>query len=148
MVKYEGKVPTPNEYNYIADSVGWGATENKIIEIALKNSIYSICAYDGDKMIGYGRMIGDKTMFLYIQDIMVLPEYQSQKVGTHIIEKILNKVKELKKKNPNIRTYVGPSKGKEGFYEKFGFISREEAELGKGMILKIWKSVYKFDFKE
>ena len=43
----------------------------------------------------------------------------------------------IKKLNPNIRTYVGPSRGLEGFYKKFGFISREEAELGKGMILKI-----------
>ena len=136
-IKYEEKIPTPDEYNYIADSVGWGTTENQIIEIALNNSLYSICAYDGDKMIGYGRIIGDKTMFLYIQDIMVLPEYQLQKVGSYIMEKILNKVNELKKLNPNIRTYVGPSKGIEGFYKKFGFISREEAELGKGMILKI-----------
>lgn len=136
-IQYEEKIPTPDEYNYIADSVGWGTTENQIIEIALNNSLYSICAYDGDKMIGYGRIIGDKTMFLYIQDIMVLPEYQLQKVGSYIMEKILNKVKELKKLNPNIRTYVGPSKGIEGFYKKFGFIAREEAELGKGMILKI-----------
>ena len=136
-IQYEEKIPTPDEYNYIADSVGWGTTENQIIEIALNNSLYSICAYNGDKMIGYGRIIGDKTMFLYIQDIMVLPKYQSQKVGSHIMEKILNKVKELKKLNLNIRTYVGPSKGIEGFYEKFGFIAREEADLGKGMILKI-----------
>ena len=136
-IQYEEKIPTPDEYNHIADSVGWGSSENKIVEIALNNSLYSICAYDGDKMIGYGRIIGDKTMFLYIQDIMVLPEYQSQKVGSHIMEKILNKVKTLKKLNPNIRTYVGPSKGLEGFYKKFGFISREGADLGKGMILKI-----------
>ena len=136
-IRIENIIPTPDEYNHIADSVGWGSSENKIVEIALNNSLYSICAYDGDKMIGYGRIIGDKTMFLYIQDIMVLPEYQSQKVGSHIMEKILNKVKTLKKLNPNIRTYVGPSRGLEGFYKKFGFISREEAELGKGMILKI-----------
>ena len=136
-IQYEEKIPTLDEYNHIADSVGWGSSENKIVEIALNNSLYSICAYDGDKMIGYGRIIGDKTMFLYIQDIMVLPEYQSQKVGSHIMEKILNKVKTLKKLNPNIRTYVGLSRGLEGFYKKFGFISREEAELGKGMILKI-----------
>ena len=110
-IQYKEKIPTSEEYNYIADSVGWGPSENKIVETALNNSLYSICAYDGDKMIGYGRIIGDKTMFLYIQDIMVLPEYQSQKVGSHIMEKILNKVKDLKKLNPNIRTYVGPSKG-------------------------------------
>lgn len=136
-IQYQEKFPTPDEYNHITNSVGWGTTKNEIIEIALNNSLYSICAYDGDKMIGYGRIIGDKTMFLYIQDIMVLPEYQSKKVGTHIMEKILNKVEKLKTLNPDIRTYVGPSRGLEGFYEKFGFIAREEADLGKGMILKI-----------
>lgn len=52
------------------------------------------------------------------------------------MEKILNKVKTLKKLNPNIRTYVEPSRGLEGFYKKFGFISREEAELVKVMIVK------------
>ena len=73
-IRIENIIPTPDEYNHIADSVGWGSSENKIVEIALNNSLYSICAYDGNKMIGYGRIIGDKTMFLYIQDIMVLPE--------------------------------------------------------------------------
>ena len=137
MIKYEEKIPKPEEYNYISESVGWGTREKHIIEIALNNSLYSICAYDGDKMIGYGRIIGDKTMFLYIQDIMVVQEYQSKKVGTHIMENILNYVKKLKKESQEIRTYIGPSKGKESFYERFGFISREDADLGKGMILKI-----------
>ena len=45
------------------------------------------------------------------------------------------KINEYKKINPNIRTYLGASKGKESFYEKFGFITRPNAELGSGMIL-------------
>ena len=32
-----------------------------------------------DKIVGYGRMIGDAICFLYIQDIMVKPEYQGNK---------------------------------------------------------------------
>lgn len=49
---------------------------------------------------------------------------------------ILKEINELKKINPNIRSYLGASKGKEEFYKKFGFITREEADLGAGMILK------------
>ena len=45
------------------------------------------------------------------------------------------KINEYKKINPEIRTYLGASKGKESFYEKFGFISRPNEELGAGMIL-------------
>lgn len=50
---------------------------------------------------------------------MVIPEYQGQKVGTKIMSALLIKVDEYKKANPNIRTYLGASKGKEKFYEKF-----------------------------
>lgn len=136
MVEYKEKVPTSIEYNYLTNAVGWGTRENDIVEIALSNSIYSICAYENEKIIGYGRIIGDKTIFLYIQDIMVIPEYQNKKIGTNIMKNIIKKINELKKINPEIRTYLGASKGKEEFYKKFGFITREEADLGAGMILK------------
>lgn len=136
MIEYKEKLPTSIEYNYLTNAVGWGTRENDIVEIALSNSIYSICAYENDKIIGYGRIIGDKTIFLYIQDIMVIPEYQNKEVGTNIMNNILKEINELKKINPNIRAYLGASKGKEEFYKKFGFITREEADLGAGMILK------------
>lgn len=43
MIEYKEKVLTPMEYNYLTDAVGWGTREDNIIEIALNNSIYSIC---------------------------------------------------------------------------------------------------------
>lgn len=136
MIEYKEKVPTSIEYNYLTNKVGWGTRKNDIVEIALSNSIYSVCAYEDDKIIGYGRIIGDKTIFLYIQDIMVIPECQNKEVGTNIMKNILEKIDELKKINPNIRVYLGASEGKEEFYKKFGFITRQEANLGAGMILK------------
>lgn len=135
MIKHIEKTPSADEFNYLTDSVGWGKRENSIVEIALKNTLYSLCVYDDEKLIGYGRIIGDKTIFLYIQDIMVIPEYQNRHIGTSIMENLLDKVNEYKKINPTIRTYLGASKGKEHFYEKFGFISRPNDDLGPGMIL-------------
>ncbi len=135
-IKYINRNPEAKEYNRLTDSVGWGIRDEKIIQQALENTLYSLCVYDGDRLIGYGRIIGDKTIFLYIQDIIVIPEYQGKKIGTGIITELLKKVEEYKKVNPNIRTYLGASKGKENFYEKFGFISRPNEELGAGMILK------------
>ncbi len=134
-IKYIEKIPTATEFNMLTESVGWGIRENNIIEEALKNTLYSLCVYDVDKLIGYGRIIGDKTIFLYIQDIIVIPEYQGKKIGTGIMNKLIEKINEYKKINPEIRTYLGASKGKEHFYEKFGFVSRPNEELGAGMIL-------------
>ena len=135
MIKYIEKAPTANEYNYLTNSVDWGKRNNIIVEQALENTLYSICAYDNEQIVGYGRIIGDKTIFLYVQDIMVNPKYQHQKIGTNIMIGILNKINEYKKINPEIRVYLGASKGKEDFYKKFGFITRKEANLGEGMIL-------------
>ena len=135
MIKYIEHIPSAEEFNYLTNSVGWGIRKNNIVDEALKNTLYSLCVYDDDKLIGYGRIIGDKTIFLYIQDIMVVPEYQSKHIGTGIMKNLLKKINGYKKINPNIRTYLGASKGKESFYEKFGFISRPNEDLGSGMIL-------------
>ena len=134
-ITYKEYTPTPEEFNNLTEAVDWGTRENKIIEEALKHTLYSLCVYDENKLIGYGRIIGDKTIFLYIQDIMVIPEYQGKKIGTDIMNKLIEKINEYKKVNPEIRTYLGASKGKESFYEKFGFISRPNEDLGAGMIL-------------
>lgn len=134
-ITYKEHTPTPKDFNNLTEAVDWGTRENKIIEEALKHTLYSLCVYDENKLIGYGRIIGDKTIFLYIQDIMVIPEYQGKKIGTGIMNKLIEKINEYKKVNPEIRTYLGASKGKESFYEKFGFISRPNEDLGAGMIL-------------
>ncbi len=134
-INYVEKTPTPDDFNMLTESVGWGKRENNIVKEALRNTLYSLCVYDENRLIGYGRIIGDKTIFLYIQDIMVIPKYQGKQIGTEIMYKLLEQVDRYKKVNPNIRTYLGASKGREGFYEKFGFISRPNDKLGAGMIL-------------
>ena len=122
------------EYNHLFDEVGWGSYPEEISKKALSNNIYSVSIYDNDKIIGYGRLIGDGIIFLYIHDVMLKPEYQGQGIGKKKMEKLLNKVEELRKENPDLLLYLGASKGKEGFYKKYGFITREEADLGSGMI--------------
>ena len=140
-LKYEEKRPTAKEYNTLMELVGWGNWSDNIIEEALDNTIYSICVYDGEKIVGYGRLIGDKTIFMYIHSFMVHPEYQGQGIGKGIIKKLLEYIDELKKVNPKIRTYLGAAKGKESFYEQFGFVARPTEDVGAGMILKETKKI-------
>ncbi len=125
------------EFNFLYNAVGWGAYEENISKKALDNTFYSISIYDEDKIIGYGRLIGDNICFMYVHDVIVIPEYQRKKIGSLIMNKLLEKIKEIKNENPNLRVYLGASKNKEKFYEKFGFVKRTEENLGEGMILKI-----------
>lgn len=58
------------EFNLLYDAVGWGHYEENITRKSLDNTFYSVTVYDNEKVIGYGRMIGDTICFLYIQDII------------------------------------------------------------------------------
>ena len=135
MISIKENINSIEEFNYLYDAVGWGSYDKKVSEKALANTMYSVSVYDDDKIIGYGRIIGDGICFLYIHDVMVIPKYQNKKVGSQIMNKLLEKVNQIKIENPYVRVYLGASKGKEKFYERFGFITREDANLGSGMIL-------------
>lgn len=136
MLVVKENIKNIDEFNLLYNAVGWGAYEENISKKALDNTFYSVSVYDEEKIIGYGRLIGDTICFMYIQDIMVIPEYQGQKIGTLIMNKLLEKINEIKKDNSELRVYLGASKNREKFYEKFGFIKRIDANLGYGMILR------------
>ena len=135
MINIKENIKNIEEFNLLYDDVGWGAYDDNITQKALDNTFYSVSVYDDNKIVGYGRIIGDTICFLYIQDIMVKPEYQGNKIGTMIMNKLLEKINEIKQENPDLRVYLGASKNREEFYEKFGFIKRIDADLGYGMIL-------------
>ena len=135
MISIRENINNVKEFNYLYDAVGWGSYDLKVSKKALANTIYSVSVYDDIKIIGYGRLIGDGICFLYIHDVMVTPEYQNKKIGSQIMNKLLEKVNQIKLENPYVRVYLGASKGKEKFYERFGFITRKDANLGSGMIL-------------
>lgn len=136
MINIRENVNNVEEFNYLYDAVGWGHYDEAISQIALDNTFYSVSIYDDDKIVGYGRLIGDQICFIYVQDVMVVPEYQGQQIGTYIMKILEDKTREIKAVNPDVRVYLGSSKGKEEFYKKCGYITREEADLGAGMILK------------
>ena len=135
MIEIKENKNNVKDFNLLYDAVGWGAYDEKITKKSLDNTFYSISVYDDNNIVGYGRLIGDTICFIYIQDVMVSPKYQGKKIGTMIMNKLLEKINEIKKENPNLRVYLGASKDKEEFYEKFGFKKRIDMDLGYGMIL-------------
>ena len=80
MISIKENINSIEEFNYLYDTVGWGSYDEKVSEKALANTMYSVSVYDDDKIIGYGRIIGDGICFLYIHDVMVIPKYQNKKI--------------------------------------------------------------------
>lgn len=136
MIDFIEKKPSAQEYSSLTEAVGWGREPDSIVEEMFENTLYSVCAYDGEKIIGFARIVGDGMLFAYIQDVMVLPEYQGRHIGSVLMEYIMGEISRRTAISLNIRTYLGASEGKEDFYRRFGFVTREELGLGAGMILK------------
>lgn len=120
------------EYVEMRQSVGWWLPEKDVISTGLKHSLFSVCAENNEKIVGYGRIIGDGAFALYIQDIIVKPEYQRLGIGMKIMSEIMKYINEEYSKGTMV--CLMSAKGKENFYKKFGFIERPNEKYGAGMI--------------
>ena len=64
------KLPSPEEYTLLRQTVGWGIHDHDVIVKALPNSLYCVCAYANADIIGMARIIGDGGLAYYIQDVI------------------------------------------------------------------------------
>ncbi len=115
--------------------IGWGNTTIPQAEKAVKNSIFHLAAFDGDRIIGIGRLVGDGALIWYIEDLIVIPEYQKKGIGTLMMDQLLEYIE--KNSVPGSCTIIGlmATKGKESFYQKFGFRLFPNEHEGAGMEL-------------
>ncbi|WP_455463883.1 GNAT family N-acetyltransferase [Candidatus Hodarchaeum mangrovi] len=116
------KIPTVEEYQYLRNTVGWSKVNDAAVDISLKNSLYSVCLYYNNQIIGMGRIIGDTGIYYYIQDVMVLPNFQRKGLG----KKIMNLIIKYLIENVDSTAFIGlmAAKGFWKFYENYGFQKR------------------------
>jgi ribosomal protein S18 acetylase RimI-like enzyme len=114
--------PTLEEYQRLRRAVGWSDVETEAIEIGLNNSLFSVCVILENRVIGCGRVIGDGGIYFYIQDIIVLPEFQGRGIGRRIMDAIV----EYLKAHARDGAFIGlmAAKGVSKFYERYDFKKR------------------------
>ncbi len=134
-IKIVDEYPSAEDYNYLRAQVGWGQVHLDRAKTSLLNSLYSVSAYHNDGLIGMGRIIGDKGLYYYIQDVIVLPEYQGHGIGRKIMHRLMKFIHQDAGANSIIA--LMSASGKEEFYELFGFIKRPNDQLGCGMSICI-----------
>jgi len=83
----------------------------------------ALCAWDGDELVGFGRVLTDFVYRATIWDVIVEKTYQKQGLGTEIVQRILNHPR-LKKVELFWLCTRRPS-----FYEQLGFSSKEQTGM-------------------
>lgn len=135
MIKLVKNDITVEEYLYIRKCVNWKLLAQKQAELAIEKSLYIVKAVDDSgNVIGMGRIVGDGAVVCYIQDLVVMPEYQGKGVGSMIINNLIEFVREISCDDTTMMLCLMCAKGRETFYKKHGFTARPTDALGPGMI--------------
>lgn len=125
MIHYsENGIIAFNKLVDLYNSVGWTAYTNDPLVMAqlLPGALSYTSAWDGDRLVGLIRTVGDGCSILYIQDLLVHPDYQCQGIGQALINQTLAATK-------NIRQILLSTENTEKtvqFYRSVGFVTMEE----------------------
>jgi len=123
MIRYvENPVVTLEAVLPLYEAVGWtNYTQNPtMLKEAYKNSLHRLAALNEEgKLVGVLRAVGDRASILFIQDILVTPEYQHEGIGTKLLQLTLEKYKNVYQ----IQLATDDSTKTISFYESNGFTS-------------------------
>lgn len=114
--------PTFEEYKRLREAVGWDNVGIEAMEIGLRNSLFSVCVIHQGEIIACGRVVGDGGIYFYIQDIIVLPEFQRKGIGKRVMDILMR----FLASHANSNAFIGlmAAKGVSKFYQKYGFKER------------------------
>ena len=132
MIQY-GEYITPEEYMQLRKVVGWMQFPLEQAQACIDKAYMVLCVRDDEKPIGVVRLLWDGGYIAFLSDVIVIPEDQGQGIGRKLVEASIQKLKEGMKPGYKVKLTLNSAKGKEPFYEKFGFKVRPNEDAGPGM---------------
>ena len=100
-------------------AVGWTNYTNQpqMLEQSLAHSLATYLARDGEEIVGVVRLVGDGFSSVFVQDLIVLPSYQRQGIGSALMEKALGDFKDAYQ----VQLATDQTEKTLGFYRSLGF---------------------------
>jgi GNAT superfamily N-acetyltransferase len=92
-------------------------------EEMLRHTDLAVCAWDRERLVGFGRVLTDFVYRATIWDVIVDQAYQKQGIGSEIVRRILD--------HPRLQRVelFWLCTRRPGFYEKLGFSSKEQTGM-------------------
>ncbi len=104
---------------HLYQAVGWTNYTNQpqMLAQAQTHSLAIYLARDGEKIVGLVRLIGDGFSSVFVQDLIVLPSYQRQGIGSTLMKQALADYKNAYQ----VQLATDESEKTLGFYHSLGF---------------------------
>ena len=107
---------------HLYQAVGWTnytTHQPQMLEQALSHSLVIYLALDGDAVVGLIRLVGDGFSSVFVQDLIVLPSYQRQGIGSSLMKEALKDYKDAYQ----VQLVTEETEKNVGFYRSMGFES-------------------------
>ena len=104
---------------HLYQAVDWTNYTNQpqMLEQALPHSLVVYLAFDGEKIVGLIRLVGDGFSSVFVQDLIVLPSYQRQGIGRSLMKEALEDYKDAYQ----VQLVTDQTERTLGFYRSMGF---------------------------
>jgi GNAT superfamily N-acetyltransferase len=120
-IEYFAETVDDEDIRTLYRALGWyglsGYTDDDIKK-AEANSFYSVFAYDGDLLVGMGRIASDGLTAAIMSGVCVRPEYRRRKIGEGIVARLIHYCQSDKYRIP-VKLFCEDSLIP--WYEKLGF---------------------------
>ena len=104
---------------HLYQAVGWTNYTNQpqMLSQSLTHSLAIYLARDGEKIVGLVRLVGDGFSSVFVQDLIVLPSYQRQGIGSSMMKEALADYKGAYQ----VQLATEQTEKTLGFYRSLGF---------------------------
>ena len=80
-------------------------------------------AWDGDRLIGYARVLTDDVYRAFLEDVVVDEAYRGQKIGDEMIRRLLERIAHVED------VILTTGENRRAFYERLGFHAFEHVHM-------------------
>lgn len=79
-------------------SVGWTAytQEPAALQKGFQNSLLILAAYVDTQLVGLVRLVGDGSTIIFIQDLLVHPDWQRKGIGSKLLQEVFARYQEVR----------------------------------------------------
>lgn len=110
-------------HRFLTEESYWAKT--RTLEQTRTAIEHSLCfgAYQGERQIGFARVVTDQATFAYVGDVFVLDEFRGQGIGKRLMDVIV-----ADPRLQGLRRWVLATRDAHGLYEQFEFSSLRHPE--------------------
>ena len=128
-IRYTTELISLDGFWVLFNTTGWNK-EYQIsmddLAVVIRHSRFIVAAYEGDRLVGFGRIVTDGVMHAMVYDLITDPGYQGRGVGSEVLRRLMEKCQQARIRE--IQLFC--AKGKRSFYEKRDFVARPEDAPG------------------